>query len=332
MSLRKTRPTLRWYEDLDPYEFTKKGFYKGKVCLPTSLHNTTFHKSYDGSDIGDTTWGKERVKLDKSGSNGVELISLETSNGIVVHLNKYKNIHTTSAIFVQLIYSAISTSHNDTRIALFPTPISPLFSIIDKESYTLKCLELSQRDTEFLQSFSCVIEKEYLIKIGNGMYLSLTYEGVVAGTLKMFRQQLFERVLLTVGLVLAYEVTMENTHSHLNMHSSVRIAQLRKFLNAKQFRFVLVHDYFRNGISHIGVTKSPIYTPILSVYKPLTICVSDKYSDTCYDSPDSLGLKYNSPNSVLCGTYSTTKGCGGKTAHDKNFSIMYGNDKNTVTL
>lgn len=329
MSLRRPRPTLRWYEDLDPYEFTKKGFYKGKACLPASLHNTTFHKSHDGSDIGDTTWGKGRVKLDKSCSNGVELISLGTSNGIVVHLNKYKDIYTTSAIFVQLIYSAITTSHNDTGIALFPIPISPLFSIIDKESYTLKCLELSQRDTEFLQSFSCVIEKEYLIKIGNGMYLGLTYEGVVAGTLKMFRQELFNRVLQTVELVLTYEVTMKGTHSHLNMNSSVRIAQLNRFLDTKKFHFVLVHDYFRNGIFHVKETKSPICDPPSFIRKPLTICVSDKYSDTGYDSPDSLGLKYNSPDSVLCGTRGIAKS---KTVQDKNFSIMYGDEEDTVTL
>lgn len=297
-SLRDVCPTLNWHEDLYPSELTPLGFCKGDKCLPKCLHSVVFSKSYDGMDMRDTDWGKHGVKLDPSCSNGVELISLETPNGIASLLNKHKNIQVTSALFVQLIYSVLALC-SETNIALFSDPISPLFSIIDKESYTLKCLELSQKDTVLLKSFSCEPEKEYLIKIGNKLYLGLTYEGVVVGTISMFRKLLSDQVQQKLELALTYEVIMANTHrsfqKEISFFSSSRIAQLYQMRKIKFFKSILVHDYFRNSIRH----NEARLTYTLLKY-PLTICVEEK--DTCcddrVDSLDSLGVKYYSPDAI----------------------------------
>jgi len=326
-SLRETRPTLKWHKRLDLHEFTPEGFCRGESVLPTVLQGLQFTKGNDRMDIGDTDWGHHRVNLDATGFNGVELISLETPNGLVSLLHKHKIIQVTSAIFVQLIYSVLA-SPNEKSTALFKTPISPLFSIIDRESYTLKCLEVSQRDAEFL---SCVPEKEYLIKIGNGMYLGLTYEGVVVGTLEMFRELLSDQIRQQFELVLSHQVIMMFPYDdfHKALHSSTQIAQLYEMRNKKSFQTVFVRDYFRNRIKH-NYTKVPCASPKL-VY-PLTICVDSPQANVnkgcgSTTSTDSLGLKNNSPTTVLCNTSTDNT----QYPHEKSshFSIVY---EDMVTL
>lgn len=330
MALRDTRPTLEWYENIEPFDLTPKGFYKGNYCLPKCLQKVEFSRGHHDLDISTTTWGKGRICLDPVNFSGVDFVSMETPNGLPSHLNTHKMIQVTSAIFVQFVYSVITDPDDNKNIALFTNPISPLFSIIDKESYTLKCLEPCQDDIDFLGSFSCTLEKEYLIKIGAGMYLGLTYEGVVIGTLQMFKDFMSERVRQVYELVLSYEITMINSYccSHFRDNSkfmydvlmsncSVKIFQLREMRKKKNFKSVLVHDYFKNRIRHNMPQQNHNYKehrmhtnftpsdPIsIKASHSLTICVGNDYcapnkTHSSTNSLDSLGFNYNSPDTIV---------------------------------